>query len=1164
MKATKLCVVLLLSVLMQKANAQELAHSLLWRISGKQLKHPSYLYGTIHIQNKKVFNFPDSLYTAIDECSAFALEFNPDSINSGLSDYLTNQFQKEESKRKKAKKLKEILSKSELDELRSRLGKSGKVDAGELTLKQAYVMKEKFLTHKKQEDDMPTFMDAFLYKIAKDKDKVMEGLEPINLEMCVLEDLKEKETDAKAFVENIKRTDNSLDLMTNIYLEKDINKIQKYTESMPSSFENKVIIARNKKMVLVMDSIMQSQSLFSAAGAAHLPGDTGLILLLRRMGYTVEPVMCNTFTHASKYVFSKKESPWVNVVDTTAGYLVRMPSEPSDVKAMGGIVKMKTCIDLTTNQGFYTMHISSPAFTVKKDSMMDAMAKAMTSSAGGIDVENKTVKNAGVEGKEYDYKGKGKIYYRLQLLIKDNDLFMLLSNSMAKSSSQVDSFFSSFKVLTKNKQSWSKKIFDDDYISVSTPGSKPKPTIEYDSDSSYFQKTYTAVDETAGAYYFIYVSQTVKGFNFMDDSSHIENLEKRMNDKVVHFERKVITTPNYTADEYEGVQSKGVMFMGRMLYSGNRLYDALVIYPDRNEAKADAKLFLESIQLLPVFSESNKLQTAPDTSFKTYAPAAFNVIVSEKKDTDSSAKETVNDSLVHYRCYDEKRLINYDLFKKKLSQYYWNTSDTATLSKWIRRNKEDGETISDIKFETVGKILTAEATMTKPRSAQQHRVKVWGQGHTRYTLTTMIPAYAVSDKSVDSVFSKLSVLANDRSTLAPNPNAFIAALHSTDSVTYADAVKQRDEVYFSKEDLPTLLKEFPTNFAQDTSDNYGASGLLLDQIEVYTDELSVSDLADVYLKMPEGRDAQKFSVLKLFAKLKDSTAAFAKLKSLMLSNTPTSGFGYDLYNELLLHPDRTKTFFPDWFQLTKDSSVSSIVCKLAKGLVDSGYLSKESIQSQFPLILANSQYNRSKVTPENNYTGMVNLLSLYNDEAAWKEIKMYQYVSDNYIKRDAVKQLLIKKIQPDAVVVDSLSTDMSFRTEVYNLLSDNKKLDLFPKRLLNQRSFAECHLFNTNEDDGYNYMKFIADKSLKYNGKLQRFYLFEVKYSKKDSDSYLGIAGPYNTSTSKFFIGDEEEDVTGVYVTEPFKGKQTDAQLKAYLKEVEEKNKKRVVDGEVK
>jgi uncharacterized protein YbaP (TraB family) len=39
--------------------------------------------------------------------------------------------------------------------------------------------------------------------------------------------------------------------------------------------------------------IAKKQSVFCAVGAAHLPGETGVIELLRKKGYTVEPVIFN-------------------------------------------------------------------------------------------------------------------------------------------------------------------------------------------------------------------------------------------------------------------------------------------------------------------------------------------------------------------------------------------------------------------------------------------------------------------------------------------------------------------------------------------------------------------------------------------------------------------------------------------------------------------------------------------------------------------------------------------------------------------------------------------------------------------------------------------------------------------------------------------------------
>ncbi|HRW20642.1 MAG TPA: TraB/GumN family protein, partial [Bacteroidales bacterium] len=48
--------------------------SLLWEITGKGFEKPSYLYGTIHIQDKRVFAFDSVVYEKINFCDAFAME----------------------------------------------------------------------------------------------------------------------------------------------------------------------------------------------------------------------------------------------------------------------------------------------------------------------------------------------------------------------------------------------------------------------------------------------------------------------------------------------------------------------------------------------------------------------------------------------------------------------------------------------------------------------------------------------------------------------------------------------------------------------------------------------------------------------------------------------------------------------------------------------------------------------------------------------------------------------------------------------------------------------------------------------------------------------------------------------------------------------------------
>jgi len=62
------------------SNAQNLPSTLLWKISGNGLQKPSYLYGTMHLTDERIFNLGDSLYKAIETSDGFAIEINPDDL----------------------------------------------------------------------------------------------------------------------------------------------------------------------------------------------------------------------------------------------------------------------------------------------------------------------------------------------------------------------------------------------------------------------------------------------------------------------------------------------------------------------------------------------------------------------------------------------------------------------------------------------------------------------------------------------------------------------------------------------------------------------------------------------------------------------------------------------------------------------------------------------------------------------------------------------------------------------------------------------------------------------------------------------------------------------------------------------------------------------------
>ena len=64
----------LFAVNLAKAQFIEPENELLWEISGNGLKTKSYLYGSLHSNDKRLFRFSDSVYVALNRAEAVVLE----------------------------------------------------------------------------------------------------------------------------------------------------------------------------------------------------------------------------------------------------------------------------------------------------------------------------------------------------------------------------------------------------------------------------------------------------------------------------------------------------------------------------------------------------------------------------------------------------------------------------------------------------------------------------------------------------------------------------------------------------------------------------------------------------------------------------------------------------------------------------------------------------------------------------------------------------------------------------------------------------------------------------------------------------------------------------------------------------------------------------------
>ncbi|MBP8793819.1 MAG: TraB/GumN family protein, partial [Lutibacter sp.] len=279
-------IALLFALISVSLVAQEKKYqSLLWEISGNGLQKKSYVYGSMHVSDKVSYHLSDNFFKHLQEADIVANESEPRTWTS-LFDLFSFYSQYISQGKFYSKFYIQPIEKNDLYPL----FRSSNYNLISLLTR----------TNEAQKDyQEETYLDMFIYRTGRKFNKKTVGLEDVkqstlNIMMAQAKmDESEVDKNRQAILKILKNK--SYDLALNdFYREKDLDMLDSLTMlSSPKSFIKAMLFDRNIEMVKNMDSIMKTGSLFSAIGAAHLPGPNGVIELLRAKGYKVTPVFGN-------------------------------------------------------------------------------------------------------------------------------------------------------------------------------------------------------------------------------------------------------------------------------------------------------------------------------------------------------------------------------------------------------------------------------------------------------------------------------------------------------------------------------------------------------------------------------------------------------------------------------------------------------------------------------------------------------------------------------------------------------------------------------------------------------------------------------------------------------------------------------------------------------
>ncbi len=416
-----------------KIFSQKLANTLLWRISGKGLKQPSYLYGTMHLNDSRLFDLGDSLYNAIEHTQGFAIEVNPEDLTGFLIDEIKKQILD-------SKSLKELLSEEDYNKYAPVLSKKLNKPKDDITSADIIKEKNKWIAERYKTGKMQTFLDAYLYDLARRQGKWTGGIEDIDDQRGLLDDLVDKTDIQQIATPEKKGPDPFLEKFIEVYTKGDLSAIDSITNLSDGAQRDKILIKRNIKMAMRMDSLSSVRTMVFAVGVAHLPGPEGVIELLRKKGFTVEPVFAGKKIAADNYKIKEVPLVWEKISDEKGMYEIDMPGKPGDMR-LYNIINMKIYIDIFNSTGYFITAVRYITDESNMDSTMDAVAdKTFNGKSKWVSVP---ITIDGAIGKSY-ISDTEDMYQKEDILRKDNVMYMAMATAMKgneESLKSVDKFF---------------------------------------------------------------------------------------------------------------------------------------------------------------------------------------------------------------------------------------------------------------------------------------------------------------------------------------------------------------------------------------------------------------------------------------------------------------------------------------------------------------------------------------------------------------------------------------------------------------------------------------------------------------------------------------------------------------------------------------------------
>jgi len=283
-----LAIIALLLLGVQAANAQ-----LLWKISGRGIGKPSYILGTHHAVPYTFCDTIPGLMKAFGEVGHVVGEFDMLKMDAMTPQQMQNM--QKMMMMPADTTMASLFSDAQRDTLdaylKNTLGANLQMLSSMKPMTIMVTVQQKMLMELIPDIASLTGIDKYMQTLAAEEGKQVGGLETMEYQLGLLYG-SSLQDQADALMDMVRRSNSKelLQELTAAYKTQNLDTLWKIFQDQMTELEYDALVkTRNLNWLEEMKVLLPTQSTLYVVGAGHLPGDAGMINLLRDAGYKVKP-----------------------------------------------------------------------------------------------------------------------------------------------------------------------------------------------------------------------------------------------------------------------------------------------------------------------------------------------------------------------------------------------------------------------------------------------------------------------------------------------------------------------------------------------------------------------------------------------------------------------------------------------------------------------------------------------------------------------------------------------------------------------------------------------------------------------------------------------------------------------------------------------------------